>query len=52
MCVSNPRNADSDYLPFDGDKSLLTRRKIYLINDDIAESLNNGSIFDVYMDLM
>ena len=43
MCVINPRNADFDDLPFYCDESLITRRWIYRINDDIVEGLNNGS---------
>ena len=45
---SNPINANFDYLPFDGDEIIITRRKIYHINDDIIERLNNSLIIDVY----
>ena len=48
MCVSNHQNADFDDLTFDGDERLITTWKIYCINCDIVESLNNGSIYDVY----
>ena len=41
---SNPRNANFDYLPFYGDKILISRRRIYHINDDIVFRLKNGSI--------
>ena len=48
MYVSNTLNGDFDELLFDGDERLITRRRIYFINDDIVERLNNGSIVDVY----
>ena len=41
---SNPRNDNFGDLRFDGDRSLITRRKIYHINNDIIFGLNNGSI--------
>ena len=50
--VSNPQNDDFDDFPFDGDKMLINRRKIYRINDDIVEMLNNGLIVDVYTNQM
>ena len=40
---SNPQNSDFDDLSFDGDERLITRRKIYRINDDVVFSLKNGS---------
>ena len=52
MYKSNNQNADFDYLPFDGDESLITRRLIYHINDDIVEMLNNGFIVYVNMNQM
>ena len=52
MYESNPINADFDDLPFDCDERLITRRRIYCMNDDIVERLNNGSIVDVYTNLM
>ena len=48
MYVNNPLNVDFDHLPFYGDKSSITGRIIYCVNDDIVEMLNNGSIIDVY----
>ena len=48
MYVINPRNADFDDLTFDSDENLITRRRIYSINDDIVERLNNGLIVNVY----
>ena len=50
--ISNHLNSDLDDLPFDVDQKLITRKLIYLINDDILESLNNGSIVDVYANIM
>ena len=49
MYVSNPRNADFDELLFYGDQRLISGRRIYCINDDIIERLNNGSIVDIHM---
>ena len=34
MCVSNPQNANFDYLPFYGDQGLIAGRRIYCVNDD------------------
>ena len=48
MYVSNPRDANFDDLIFDGNERLITRWKIYYINDDIVDRLKNGSIVDVY----
>ena len=48
MYVSNPRNDNFDDLTFYCEKSLITGRQIYSVNDDNLESLNNGSIFGVY----
>ena len=45
---SNPQNAYFDDLPFDGDEKLISRRRIYGINDDIVFMLNNGLIVYVY----
>ena len=47
MCVSNPWNNDFYDLPFYGDQRLIYGRQIYHANDDIIESFNNGSNFDV-----
>ena len=52
MYVSNTQNADFDDSPFYGDQKLITGRQIYRINDDIVKCLNNGSIVDVYTNLM
>ena len=41
---SNPQNADFDDLHLDGNGRLITRRRIYRINDDIVFGLNNDSI--------
>ena len=43
----NPRDANFDNLPFDGDERLIARQKIYRINDDIVFRLNNG--FRIYV---
>ena len=52
MYESNPWNADFDDLSFDGNERFITRQWIYRINDDIIERLNNGSIFDIYTNIM
>ena len=52
MYKNNPRNDDLDTLTLDGDESLITRQKVYSINDNIVESLNNGLIVDVCKNLM
>ena len=39
---SNPRNANFDYLPFDGDERLIARRRLYHINDDFVSMFING----------
>ena len=52
MYESNPRNANFDGLPFEGNEMLITRQQIYSIKDDIIERLNNGSIVDVYTNRM
>ena len=44
---SNPRNADFDDLPFDGDERLIVIQRLYRINDDISFMYINGSIFYV-----
>ena len=41
-----------DYLSFDGDERLITIQKIYCINNDIVESLNNAFIVEVNMNRM
>ena len=46
---SNPQNANFYYLPFDGNESLIARRRLYHINDDIVFRLISGLIFYVYM---
>ena len=51
-CVSNPRNYNFDDLTFDCAQRLITRLRIYRINDNILEMLNNGSIFALYKNLM
>ena len=48
MYVSNLRSADFDDLPFDGDESLITKRRIYHINDWLINAL----IVDVYTNIM
>ena len=35
---SNPRNANFDDLPFDGDEILITRGRLFCINDNIVFS--------------
>ena len=52
MYVSNPQNENFDDLPFDGDQMLITRWRMYGVNDDIVERLKNGSIVDVYTNQM
>ena len=52
MYKSNPQNSNFNDLPFDGDERLITKRQIYHINDNIAETLNNGLIVDIYTNLM
>ena len=44
MCVSNHRNDYFDDLNFDSDERLITKPRIYFINDDIVKRLNNGLI--------
>ena len=36
MYVSTTQNNYFDYLPFDGDQSLITRQRIYDVNYDIV----------------
>ena len=50
MYEINPQNANFDYLTFDGDEKLITRRPIYCMNDDIVFRFNNSLIFDLYAD--
>ena len=52
MHISNHQNSDFNDLHFDGDQRLITRVRMYSINDDIVESLNNGSIVDIYRNRM
>ena len=52
MYVSKPQNSDVDDLPFNGDQNLITIQRIYYINDDIIERLNNGLIVDVNTNIM
>ena len=52
MYEINPQNSDFDDLTFDGDERLITRWRIFFINDDIVLRLNNGSIDDIYTNLM
>ena len=47
MYESDPRNADSNDLHFDNDETLIARRWIYRINDDILLSLSNGLIVNI-----
>ena len=51
MYEINPQNDDFDDLPFDVDQSLITRKRIYRINDDIVNRLNNCLIFDIYIQI-
>ena len=44
---SNHQNSNLDELSFDGGERLITRQRIYRINDYILFILNNGSIDDV-----
>ena len=46
---SNPQNADFYGLLFDDDGNLITRRKIYRINDKILFMLSNGFIVQINM---
>ena len=39
-------------LPIYGDQRLISRRRIYRINTDIVEMLNNGSMVDIYTNQM
>ena len=52
MYESNPQNSDFDDLTFYGDEIFITRQRIYRINDDLVEMLNNGLIVEVYKNLM
>ena len=49
MYVINPWNSNWYDLPLDGDQRLVARIRIYFINDDIVERLNNGSSVGVYI---
>ena len=40
----NHQNSDFVYLPFDGDQRLMSRWKIYCVEDAIIFRFNNGSI--------
>ena len=48
MYNNSPRNSDFNDLPFDVDERLISRRKVYRINDDIIERFNNNLIVDIY----
>ena len=48
MYKINPRNANFDYLSFDGDQSLIDVRRMYRVNNYIAERLNNSSIIEIH----
>ena len=48
MRVSNPVNDNFYDLPFDGDQRFISKQRIYSINDNILERLNNASIVNVY----
>ena len=52
MYVSNRQNNDFNDLLCDDDQSLITRQWIYCVNDGIVESLNSGSIIEVYANIM
>ena len=52
MHESNPQYSNFDRLPFDSDERLITRQQIYCINGYIVERLNNGSIVDVYTNIL
>ena len=52
MYISNPQNDNFDDLLFDGEKRLITRWRIYSINDDIVFRFNNGSGVYVKTNLM
>ena len=43
----NPQNDDFYDLPIDVDERLITRQRLYRINDNIVFRLNNGSIIEV-----
>ena len=45
--VNNTENAEFDYLLFNGNQKLYQRR-IYHVNDNIVERLNNGFIAYVH----
>ena len=51
-CASNPQNDDFFDLTFVCDQRLITRRRIYIINDNILERLNNSSIVGIYIKRM
>ena len=48
MCVINPRNADSNYLSFDGNQKLITVWQLYHENDNIIEMLKNSHSWRIY----
>ena len=52
MYVSIPQNANFDDLPFDRDRSLITRRQINHINYDIVERLKICLIVYIYTNLI
>ena len=52
MYVSNTWNENFYDLPLYGYQSLISGQRIYFVNDDIIEMLNNFSISDVYTNWM
>ena len=52
MYVRNPQNDDYGDLPLDCDQKLITRWRIYCINNDIIEMFTNCFIDDVYTNQM
>ena len=52
MYESNTKNANFYDLPFYGDERLIYGRRIYCVNDDIVERLNNGLNIDIYANWM
>ena len=42
MYASNPQNPDFNDVPLRGDQRFITRRKIYGVNDDTIDRLNNS----------
>ena len=52
MYASNPKNTNFVDLTFYGDRRLIDGQRIYCVNDDILEGLNNGSTVDIYINRM